>query len=70
MVFVPNFFKKNYKKIQDFFLLRKIFSKILKYIFFETNKIYNLRKIYISKFLKIIFENFEIYISKFSCRKN
>jgi len=50
MVFVPNFFKKNYKKIQDFFLLRKIFSKVLKYIFWKLTKfiIYE----------KYIFQNF------------
>jgi len=51
------------RKNSGFFLLRKIFSKILKYIFLENSKIYNLRKISISKNFKIIFENFQIYIS-------
>jgi len=63
MTFVPTFFYKKYqKKIPNFF-------KILKYIFSENSKIYNLRKIYISKFFKIIFGNFKIYISKFIFRK-
>jgi len=65
MAFVPIFFKKFvkiYKKIQEFFLLRKIFSKILKYIFFRK---FQNSKITKNIFFKIIFKNLEIYISNF-----
>jgi len=47
--------------------MKKNFQNFEIYVF---SKIYKLRKIYISKNFKIIFENFEIYISNFLFRKN
>ena len=46
--------------------MKKNFQNFEIYVF---SKIYKLRKIYISKNFKIIFENFEIHISKFLFRK-